>query len=55
MLVDDPAPRGYISAMIVTPDKPEDMIFYNRDFMKPYHDAPNNKKTLFQVMAILLN
>ena len=20
------------------------MIFYNRDFMKQYHDAPNNKK-----------
>ena len=24
-------------------DKPKDMIYYNRDFMK-YHDAPNNKK-----------
>ena len=31
-----------MSAMMV--DKPEDMIFYNRDFMKQYHDAPNNKK-----------
>ena len=52
--VDDaPAPRVYMSAMMV--DKPEDMIFYNHDFMKQYHDAPNNKKTLFQVMAILLN
>ena len=43
--VDDaPAPRGYMSAMMV--DKPEDMMFYkyNRDFMKQYHDAPNNKK-----------
>ena len=41
--VDDaPAPRGYMSAMMV--DKPEEMIFYNRDFMKQYHDAPNNKK-----------
>ena len=37
-----PAPRGYMSAMMV--DKPEDMIFYHRDFMKKYHDAPNNKK-----------
>ena len=27
-------------------DKPEDMIFYNRDFMKQYHDAPN------KVMAV---
>ena len=34
--------RGYMSAMMV--DKPEGMIFYNRDFMKQYHDAPNNKK-----------
>ena len=25
-------------------DKPQEMIFYNRDFMKQYHDAPNNKK-----------
>ena len=25
-------------------DKPEDMIIYNRDFMKQYHDAPNNTK-----------
>ena len=41
--VDDaPAPRGYMSAMMV--DKPEEMVFYNRDFMKQYHDAPNNKK-----------
>ena len=41
--VDDaPAPRGYMSAMMV--DKPEEMIFYNRDFMKQYHDALNNKK-----------
>ena len=41
--VDDvPAPRGYMSAMMV--DKPEDMIFYNHDFMKQYHDAPNNNK-----------
>ena len=31
-----------MSAMMV--DKPEEMIFYNRDFMKKYHDAPNNKK-----------
>ena len=31
-----------MSAMMV--DKPEDMILYNRDFMKQYHDAPNNKK-----------
>ena len=37
--VDDaPAPRGYMPAMMV--DKP-DMIFYKRDFMKQYHDAPN--------------
>ena len=43
LLIDDaPAPRGYMSSMMV--DKPEDMIFYNRDFMKQYHDAPNNKK-----------
>ena len=43
--VDDaPAPRGYVSIMMV--DKPEDMIFYNRAFMKQYmyHDALNNKK-----------
>ena len=41
--VDDaPAPRGYTSTMMV--DQPEEMIFYNRDFMKQYHDAPNNKK-----------
>ena len=40
--VDDaPAPMGYMSAMMV--DKPEEMIFYNCDFMKQYHDAPNNK------------
>ena len=38
---DAPAPRGYMSAMMV--DKPGD-IFYNRDFVKQYHDAPNNKK-----------
>ena len=25
-------------------DKPEDMFFCNRDFMKKDHDAPNNKK-----------
>ena len=25
-------------------DKPEEMIFCNCDFMKQYHDAPNNKK-----------
>ena len=25
-------------------DKPEEKIFYNRDFMKQDHDAPNNKK-----------
>ena len=25
-------------------DKPKDMIFYNRYFMRQYHDAPNNKK-----------
>ena len=31
-----------MSAMMV--DKPEKMIFQNRDFMKQYHDAPNNKK-----------
>ena len=31
-----------MSAMMV--DKPEEMIFYNRDFMKQYHDAPNHKK-----------
>ena len=31
-----------MSAMMV--DKPEEMIFYNRDFMKKSHDAPNNKK-----------
>ena len=24
-------------------DKAEDMIFHNCDFMKQYHDAPNNK------------
>ena len=30
--VDDaPAPRGYMSAMMV--DKPEEMVFYNRDFI----------------------
>ena len=47
--VDDaPAPRGYMSVMMV--DKPEDVIFYNRDFMKQYHDAPNNKKnTVFLI------
>ena len=33
-----------MSAMMV--DKPEEIIFYNRDFMKQYHDAPNNKKNI---------
>ncbi|RMX43202.1 hypothetical protein pdam_00009717 [Pocillopora damicornis] len=37
-----PAPRGYMSRMTV--DKSEDMIFYNCDFTKQYHNAPNNKK-----------
>ena len=37
-----PAPRGYMSLMTV--DKSEDMIFYNCDFTKQYHNAPNNKK-----------
>ena len=37
-----PAPRGNMSAMMV--DKSEDMIFYNRDFIKLYHDAPNKKR-----------
>ena len=35
-------PRGYMSLMTV--DKSEDMIFYNCDFTKQYHNAPNNKK-----------
>ena len=39
---DAPAPRGYMSAMMV--DKPDDMIFYSGDFMNQYHDAANNKK-----------
>lgn len=52
--VDDaPAPRGYMSAMMV--DKPEEMIFYNRDFMKQYHDAPNNKKNTVPGHGYLLN
>ena len=37
-----PAPRGNMSAMMVV--KLEDMIFYNRDFIKLYHDAPNKKR-----------
>ena len=36
--------RGCVSVSEMMVDKSEDMIFYNRDFMKKYHDAPNNKK-----------
>ena len=42
MVAVTPAPRGNMSAMMV--DKSEDMIFYNRDFIKLYHDAPNKKR-----------
>ena len=43
----------YMSAMIV--DKPDDMIFYNSDFDEAVSRCYEQKKTLFQVMAILLN
>ena len=29
---------------VIMVDKPEDIIFYNRDFMKQYYDALNCKK-----------
>lgn len=39
---DSPAPRGYVSAFLV--ERPENLFFYNRNYLKEYLGANNNQK-----------
>ena len=40
---DSPAPRGYISAILV--DRPENHFFYNREYLKEYLGVINNQRS----------